>query len=57
MHVSRQYLQQLEKSTRQVLRMSAVDEAKKASSNKTRKIPAVNYVRQDRHGKGYELGS
>ena len=54
MHVSRYYIQQLEKAVRQSRRRTAAEEAKKAGSNKIRKTPGVN-LRHNRKAKTYEM--
>lgn len=54
MHVSRYYIQQLEKAVRQSRRRTAAEEAKKAGSNETRKTPGVNLGR-DRNAKAFEM--
>ena len=59
MHYSRHYLQGLEKSVRQSLRLVAVDEAKRDRSNETRVVNAVDFGSKPRRqqGKNYQMGS
>lgn len=54
MHVSRYYIQQLEKSIRQSRRKTASEVAKKAGAKETQKTPAVRLTR-DRNTKSFEM--